>query len=80
MSESEELPKVEKLPACPQCGAEDGLRQILYGLPAAPLTDEEALSYTFGGCCVTGDDPELSCEACEWAGTWVEANATNTDL
>lgn len=49
---------------CPAC-ARARLVPILYGLPTSDLGDREAaMEIVLGGCCVTGNDPELQCLGC----------------
>ncbi len=54
-------------PACPRCGTRDGVRAILYGLPAQMPDPDD---YAIGGCCISADgsDPECRCLNChtEW--------------
>jgi hypothetical protein len=51
---------------CPRCGVGEGLREILYGLPAGPPDESK---YTVGGCCVDENSPEVGCVRCGWAGS-----------
>jgi hypothetical protein len=51
---------------CPQCGSEN-IATISYGLPAwSPELEKELASkrVVLGGCCITGDDPDLRCNGC----------------
>ena len=59
--------RAAKLSPCPSCGSTD-LARIMYGLPmeSAALTNAiERREVVLGGCCVTGDDPEWRCNACD---------------
>ncbi len=52
---------------CPACHAAT-VAPILYGMPDfSPelKRDREARRAVLGGCCVTEDDPEWECTACE---------------
>lgn len=51
---------------CPRCGGE--VCEILYGKPMC--SEEEYFErygkrVIFGGCCITGDDPEWACLDCQ---------------
>jgi hypothetical protein len=53
---------------CPKCGGTD-IAMILYGLPQMSKHLEKkvkAKKIVFGGCCVSGNDPELECNDCGW--------------
>lgn len=50
--------------ACPKCGSADVV-PILYGYPTSKLfEDAEKGKVALGGCCVSGDDPQMLCRAC----------------
>ncbi len=51
--------------SCPNCGSSSGFKEIIYGMPDGNVDEEH---YTFGGCCVTDDDPTLKCVECGWKG------------
>jgi hypothetical protein len=60
-----ELKKV----ACPKCGKAGTLQEIVYGMPGGGF---DFARYAVGGCCLNGvgNDPNISCPACEWEGTF----------
>ena len=53
---------------CPGCSEIGTLRKIVYGMPDPESFDFE--KYAVGGCCMNGDgnDPDISCRACDWSG------------
>ena len=66
-------PASKELPSrpvkCPACGRRKGAL-IAYGLPSPEDWDEikkrmDAGAMVLGGCCVTGEDPEYKCAACD---------------
>lgn len=65
-----------KSPLCPECGDQNGLRQILYGLPDGPPDPE---MYRLGGCCVEEGDPEVACISCGWEGNTGEKRSEPND-
>jgi len=58
---------------CPQCNEPGKVKRILYGMPAQDYNHEK---YVLGGCCVTDDDPEIQCTACDWSGMMEEVRFT----
>jgi hypothetical protein len=64
-SESEKMDSKTK--SCPECGRQKGLRRILYGLPDGP---PDPSFYRLGGCCGDENDPEFTCIACGWEGSF----------
>jgi hypothetical protein len=51
---------VRKSKTCPKCGS-FRIATILYGMPAySPelMKEEKEGKIVFGGCCITGDDPD----------------------
>ena len=53
---------------CTECGGTD-IAMILYGLPQMSRHLEKKVKekkIVFGGCCVSGKDPELECNDCGW--------------
>ena len=61
-----DVENVAKTQVCPECGGKNGLREILYGLPDGP---PDPKVYRLGGCCISDDDPELTCVSCGWQGS-----------
>lgn len=51
--------------SCPSCGQKGQLKKIIYGMPVQDFDFEK---YIVGGCCVTGQDPEIGCVECGWEG------------
>lgn len=52
-------------PTCPECGSADVV-PIVYGLPSPELIEEAKRGeVSLGGCCLTGNDPQWFCKACE---------------
>jgi len=55
----------KKVP-CPRCNSKADVLEIIYGYlneKGMKLVDEKkAVS---GGCCISGNDPDLSCQKCE---------------
>ena len=50
---------------CPTCNKAK-LVPIVYGLPIGKMVQEAELGIiSIGGCCVTGNDPELECLSCK---------------
>ena len=50
---------------CPQCGSER-VRPIVWGYPEPGSTSPaDRDRFVFGGCVVTGDDPDTACLDCE---------------
>ena len=50
---------------CPTC-KKAKLVPIVYGLPTSDVAEREgARQIVLGGCCVTGNEPELECLGCE---------------
>ena len=64
-----------KLMKCPECEQVGSLKEIIYGMPGE---DFDFARYAVGGCCLSGAgiDPNVSCPACEWEGTF---NLPNQD-
>lgn len=62
--------------SCPDCDSHEGIREILYGLPAEPINEEK---YVIGGCIVSGNDPIWTCIECGWTG-WSLNNSNGTKL
>jgi len=57
-----------KMTECPRCGGTD-IAMILWGLPNMSSELEKKVNdkkIVFGGCCVSGNDPELECNDCGW--------------
>lgn len=52
--------------ACPQCGKKGPLLEIQYGYLAS---EPDSNRFIAGGCCVTFNQPEVSCGKCGWTGT-----------
>ncbi|HQR67050.1 MAG TPA: hypothetical protein PLB02_06625 [Thermoanaerobaculia bacterium] len=55
-----------KRPPCPKCGSPD-VAEIVYGLVQPDERMNAAArrgEITYGGCCVSDDDPEWHCNAC----------------
>jgi len=53
---------------CPRCGGTD-IAMILWGLPNMSSELEKKVNdkkIVFGGCCVSGNDPEMECNDCGW--------------
>lgn len=52
---------------CPKCSKSDGLRKIIYGLPALPLDENK---YFIGGCIISPNktEPTHRCVSCDWEG------------
>ena len=49
---------------CPRCSSTD-IAKIVWGLPnMESFKKEDKDKYVFGGCCVSDDDPEYSCNNC----------------
>ena len=49
---------------CPRCSSTN-IAEIIWGLPDMKrFRDEDKDKYVFGGCCVSDDDPEYSCNNC----------------
>jgi hypothetical protein len=65
-----------KTQVCPGCGHKNGLRQILYGLPDGP---PDPRVYRLGGCCISEDDPELTCVNCGWQGSTGEEGSRSDE-
>lgn len=61
---------------CPSCDSDEGIREILYGLPDGPVDENK---FAIGGCCVTGSDPIWTCMECGWSG-WSLKNDQGTKL
>jgi len=62
----ENAKNVAKTRVCPDCGGQSGLREILYGLPDGP---PDPKLFRLGGCCISEDDPNLTCVSCGWEGS-----------
>lgn len=63
---STKIERVRKPKKCPACGYSP-LASILYGMPNFSADLEQMINegnITFGGCCVTGDDPTWKCKRC----------------
>lgn len=66
---------------CPSCGSTHVAR-ILYGLPAFSAKLKASLdaeTVVLGGCCVTDDDPEWQCSACDTRIYQISSAGHNTD-
>jgi hypothetical protein len=61
---------------CPKCNSSKGVREILYGFPAEPIDERK---YKVGGCCISDNDPTLSCQDCGWEGEYAD-NLSNFDI
>lgn len=49
---------------CPRCSSTD-IAEIVWGLPdMESFREKDPAKYVFGGCCVSDDDPEYSCNNC----------------
>ena len=48
---------------CPNCDSSTGVREILYGMPAA---EPDPSKYIVGGCCMEADSPDFKCLNCDW--------------
>ncbi|MCX6720339.1 MAG: hypothetical protein NTW11_00850 [Candidatus Staskawiczbacteria bacterium] len=48
---------------CPKCGSAEVLK-IEYGEHSVELN--ERIDIYWGGCCITGEDPEWHCKKCRW--------------
>ena len=46
---------------CPKCNTQNGIREIIYGLPIEPIDETK---YAIGGCCVTEFNPTHVCVFC----------------
>ena len=51
--------------SCPSCHEVGSLKEILWGMPDF---EQDLSRYVIGGCCITGDDPDIACVKCEWRG------------
>jgi len=54
----------ELMKRCPRCSSTD-IAEIVWGLPdMESFREEDNGKHVFGGCCVSDDDPEYSCNNC----------------
>lgn len=60
---SERVSCKRKPRTCPTCGHRQ-IARILYGLYDQPVDERVYGLITYGGCCVTNDDPAWECLAC----------------
>ena len=65
--------RIGKFTFCPKCNEMGKVKEILYGMP---LSDYNQEKYVLGGCCITDNDPEIQCTACDWAGMTEEVRFT----
>lgn len=65
--------RIGKFTFCPKCNEMGKVKEILYGMP---LSDYNQEKYVLGGCCITDNDPEIQCTACEWVGMLEEVRFT----
>ena len=59
---------------CPKSGDGEGLREILYGLPAWPVDEAK---FIIGGCCVEETSPVVGCVRCGWRGSVLQSSSRN---
>ena len=58
--------KASDRPECPKCGSEHVL-PIAYGLPGPEMMEDVRRGeIELGGCVISGNDPQWSCQACGW--------------
>jgi hypothetical protein len=48
---------------CPNCTSDEGIRKILYGMPAE---EPDSKKYLVGGCIFDGNSPTHECINCGW--------------
>ena len=48
---------------CPVCQSEEGVREILYGLPSS---EPDPARYILGGCLIEPNQPSYRCINCGW--------------
>ena len=65
--------RIGKFTFCPKCNEMGKVKEILYGMP---LSDYNQKKYVLGGCCITDNDAEIQCTACDWVGMLEEVRFT----
>ena len=65
--------RIGKFTFCPKCNEKGKVKEILYGMPSEDYNEDK---YVLGGCCITDNDPEIQCTACDWNGMAEEVRFT----
>jgi len=61
---------------CPTCNSSDGVRIIIWGMPAGPPDESK---YYIGGCLVDDQMPDYKCITCGWEGFKRSRSTSLTD-